>query len=208
MSEITNGLRHILVRPLVYDTFQHLVGAYAWRKRFTRQFVNPELKSGSKVIDIGCGTGEILKYLPKDVSYYGIDRNPAYIQSAQRRFKQYDANFVCDSVGYGFGDGLPKFNVALAVGLMHHLDDSEVRELLIGAQRVLRGDGTLFMLDPVLLPEQSTLSRLFVSKDRGQNVRTLDGYLALCSKVFSQVEYEVDKNPLRIPYAGVIITCS
>lgn len=208
MAEIRNGLRHFLARPKLYDGFQHLVGAYSWRRKVINDLVAPILTVGDRFIDIGCGTGDILQCLPHDVSYFGFDRNPAYIEAARSRFFDRDARFECESVGQESSENYPKFDVAIAFGLMHHLDDADVIKLLQTARNVLTEEGVLFLLDPVFVSSQSKLARFIVSKDRGQNVRTLDGYRELCKRVFSCVEYRIDMRPMLIPYTGIVITCS
>ena len=208
MSEIRSGLRHLLANPRVYDSFQYFVGAYAWRKRFVREFVNPVLRAREHVIDIGCGTGDILQYLPHHVSYVGFDRNAAYIEAARRRFPDRDACFECESVGPGSGAKHAKFGIALATGLMHHLNDAEAATLLQAARDSLEDTGRLFLLDPVYTEGQSRLARYVVSKDRGQNVRTVADSVDLCKTVFDSVEYHVDMSPILIPYTGIVITCS
>lgn len=208
MAEIRSGVRHLLARPRVYDLFQHAVGAYAWRRNFIRDFVRPVLRPGSSVIDIGCGTGDILRFLPDDVAYTGFDRNEAYIAAARERFANRAATFECKAVAPGQTAAGGDYDVALAVGLMHHLEDAEALELLRAARGALKPGGFLFLLDPVLVPEQSPLARYVVSKDRGQNVRTLDASLALCRQVFAFVRHRVDLRPIRIPYTGIVITCS
>jgi SAM-dependent methyltransferase len=208
MAEIRSGLRHLLARPRLYDLFQHLVGASAWRRNFVRDFVLPVLRKGERVVDIGCGTGDLLQYLPADISYVGFDRNEAYIAAARMRFAGRDARFECRSVEPGSGANEPAFDVALAIGLMHHLDDAEAVVLLESAKGVLTDAGFLFLLDPVLVAGQSRLARFVVSKDRGQNVRTLEANLELCRRVFPFVRYSVDMRPILIPYTGIVITCS
>lgn len=208
MAEIRSGVRHLLAHPLVYDAFQYLVGAYAWRKRFVRDFVEPVLIEGDRVIDIGCGTGDILQYLPHHVSYVGFDRNEAYIEAARRRFPDRDASFECESVGPGSSSRHAKFGVALATGLMHHLSDAEAATLLQAASDSLKETGKLFLLDPVYTEGQSRLARYVVSKDRGQNVRSVDHSVDLCKQVFENVEVDIDMSPILIPYTGMVITCS
>jgi SAM-dependent methyltransferase len=208
MAEIRSGLRHLLARPLLYDLFQHLVGANAWRRNFVRTFVLPVLRKGERVIDIGCGTGDLLQYLPRDVSYVGFDRNDAYIAAARKRFAGRDARFECKSVEPGSVAGERAFDVALAIGLMHHLDDAEALVLLESAKGAITDAGFLFLLDPVLVAGQSRLARFVVSKDRGQNVRTLEANLELCRRVFPFVRHDVDMHPILIPYTGIVITCS
>lgn len=39
-----------------------------------------------RVLDIGCGTGLLLNYLPHDVAYVGIDISPTAVAEASRRF--------------------------------------------------------------------------------------------------------------------------
>ena len=207
MAEIRSGLRHLLARPRLYDLFQHLVGAHAWRRNFVRAFVLPVLRKGGRVIDIGCGTGDLLQYLPRDISYVGFDRNDAYIAAARTRFAGRDARFECKSVEPG-SVAEPAFDVALAIGLMHHLDDADALVLLESAKGALTDAGFLFLLDPVLVAGQSRLARFVVSKDRGQNVRTLEANIDLCRRVFPFVRYSVDMHPILIPYTGIVITCS
>lgn len=38
------------------------------------------------VLDVGCGTGELLKYLDRDIHYVGIDVSPTAIGIAERRY--------------------------------------------------------------------------------------------------------------------------
>lgn len=209
MAEIQSGIRHLLSNPRIYDAFQHMVGAYAWRKRTIENLVHPLLNPTARLIDIGCGTAEILNYLPEEISYFGFDRNPAYIKSARQRFSSRKAIFECESVGQGTGNEHEKFDVAIAAGLIHHLDDGDAVAFLQDAKSVLKDGGTLVLIaDPLFTPEQSALARYIVSKDRGQNVRDLGSYLALYRQVFDFVDAEVDQNPLRIPYTGVAVRCS
>jgi SAM-dependent methyltransferase len=209
MAEIQSGIRHLLSNPKIYDAFQHMVGAYAWRKRTIKNLVLPLLRPGARLIDIGCGTAEILNYLPNEISYFGFDRNPAYIEAARRRFSSRNAIFECESVGRGTGNKHERFDVAIAAGLIHHLDDGDAVAFLQDAKSVLKEEGTLILIaDPLFMPEQSALARYIVSKDRGQNVRDLNSYLALYRQVFDFVEAQVDKNPLRIPYTGAAARCS
>jgi SAM-dependent methyltransferase len=208
VAEIRSGVRHLLARPRLYDLFQRVVGAQAWRRNFIRDFVRPVLHKGDRLIDIGCGTGDLLGYLPRDISYSGFDRNEAYVAAARERFADRDARFECKSVEPDGGVGKAQFDVALAVGLMHHLDDDEAVVLLESARNALKPAGFLFLLDPVLVAGQSRLARFVVSKDRGQNVRTLEANLDLCRRVFPFVRHRIDMHPIHIPYTGIVMTCS
>jgi hypothetical protein len=54
----------------------------------------------------------------------------------------------------------------------------------------------------------SRAARFLVSKDRGQNIRTEEGYAALCGRESPTVRTHVDASPLLIHYTGIVITCS
>ena len=68
---------------MLYNYFQDLIGGNRLRKWFIDTHVRA--KAGDKVIDIGCGPGQILPWLPP-VEYIGFDVNPSYIASAQQKY--------------------------------------------------------------------------------------------------------------------------
>lgn len=43
-------------------------------------------RQAASVLDIGCGTGELLKYLPPDMHYVGMDISPTAIEVAIQRY--------------------------------------------------------------------------------------------------------------------------
>src|SRR5687768_13498128 len=79
-----SGLKRLLTIPRFYDLFQRLLGDVSGRKWLVENFW--ELKSGEVIVDIGCGAGKILEFLPLDVKYLGIDISEEYIRTARRRF--------------------------------------------------------------------------------------------------------------------------
>ncbi|RYE84967.1 MAG: class I SAM-dependent methyltransferase, partial [Myxococcales bacterium] len=83
MSQVTTGLRSLLSHPIVYDSFQRILGDASARRRFSRDHLRP--RPGDVLVDIGCGTAEILRYLPGGVRYYGFDLSPEYIEAARER---------------------------------------------------------------------------------------------------------------------------
>ena len=52
--------RKILSHPVIYTSYQKIVGGYRARKLFVENNVN--IQSGQKILDIGCGPGDILPY--------------------------------------------------------------------------------------------------------------------------------------------------
>ncbi|HEX3896587.1 MAG TPA: class I SAM-dependent methyltransferase [Rudaea sp.] len=207
MTEIRKGLRHILARPGFYDAFQRGIGAYAWHARVLRHYAAHHLHAAGSILDIGCGTGDVVAYLPPDATYHGFDRNAAYIEKARRRFPSNNVTFHCEQFDGELRYGERKFDLVLAIGLLHHLDDAEVIALMAGVRHVLAADGLLLTLDPVRTRQQSKIARFLVAHDRGKNVRTPEEYLRLARMAFPSADGVIDNNPMRVPYTGYILQC-
>lgn len=203
MGQITSGLRAILSFPQIYSAFQDMMGARAMRREFVRDFVRPE--PGDFVLDVGCGPAKILDYLPA-VHYWGFDISEPYIKQAQARFAN-KGYFYCKVLGLADLDHLGKFDIVLALGMLHHLDDTQAAEVLRIAHQALKVGGRLLSFDPCLEDRQSRFARFLVLRDRGQNVRTADGYTTLASQFFPQVRGEV-RHQAWIPYTRFMMECA
>ena len=207
MAQVTSGLRRVLANPRVYDRFQSTVGAYRARTDVLRQY--GRVQPGDTVVDIGCGTGHILEDLPMRMSYYGYDLSADYIRQARARYGG-RASFECADVSaFTVGPRRGTADVVLALGVIHHLDDAQVEELVTTAHELLRPGGRLVTMDTAYDDGQSRMSRYLVSKDRGQNVRTAAQYQHLAAARFgSEVTVDVRHDLLRIPFALVILECT
>lgn len=203
MAQITSGIRAVLSHPLAYSMLQNIMGAHAARKRIVTDLIKPF--PGMKVLDLGCGPADILNYMP-DVKYWGYDISERYIIEAKKKFEN-DAHFVCKQFNESEIAELPEFDVVLAIGLLHHLDDAEVVELLKLGEMVLKRGGRILTVDPCFTVDQNLIARFLVSHDRGQNVRTKDGYEFLAQQVFKSPEVKV-RHQSWIPYTHCYMECT
>lgn len=205
MTQITSGLRAVLSAPWAYDATQRLLGVARYRRALVRDHF--DLFAGARVLDIGCGTGELLEALPGPIDYLGVDLSPAYIDRAQRRADP-RARFVCTDVDdLEPGDSGP-FDRIIGTGLLHHLDDAQAQRLLARASRALAPNGFLLMVDPTLVQPQSAFARALIVRDRGRNVRSPAGYAALASPSFDSVDTRVRHDLLRVPYTHCVLRCA
>ena len=203
MSQITSGFRSVLSKPLVYDFFQYLLGAKQWRQNFINQFVLPE--PNNRILDIGCGTAKILKHLPSSISYYGFDADPKYIYAAKKEFGN-KGKFICANIKEAKFDNLKSFDIVLAIGVLHHLSDSEARSLVKLAHKKLKIGGRLITADPCLTAKQNPLARYLILNDRGQNVRSSKNYHILTKNIFSYSKGTIlHRN--WIPYTHWLMEC-
>lgn len=202
MAQITTGLRSILSLPAAYDLLMDTIGANKLRKIWIEQYIRP--RPNHRILDVGCGTGAGVAFLPRDVSYFGIDLSPDYIASAQRQYGE-RARFQVGDVNSLAFEPVEAFDVVTAVGLLHHLDDDEVRRLATSVHGLLKSNGRFLTIDNCITPGQSPLARALILRDRGRNVRAPEEYQAIIQDVFARVTSEVRHDLLRIPYSHVII---
>lgn len=212
MAQTVKGVLGILSHPRIYDFFQDLVGAAAIRDRWVREFLKPF--AGARILDIGCGTGDMLRFLPRPIDYLGFDTSEAYIDAARNRFGG-QGRFECSRVDEfasaqaeaGKRRQAGSFDLAMAFGVLHHLDDREAATLFACARRALKPGGRLVTLDPTFLRDQGRMARYVVSHDRGRNVRYPEEYAALGGASFASIEARVLHNALRIPIDHAVLSC-
>jgi len=173
------GLFHRLVErtlenPLLFELQQKLFNNYvAVRTEFGDHLGRDNLR----ILDIGCSTGtcggQIVDMAAN--AYTGVDVSAKYIDIARRhhprgRFIQMDARRMA------FDDA--SFDVALFVGVLHHMDDRLARDCLMETRRVVEPGGRLLVAEPVFTPGNA-LSNLLLTLDRGRHIRDAAGYCAL-----------------------------
>lgn len=203
MAQVTTGLRSILSHPRVYGAFQRIMGAERGRALVVRDFIQPT--PGMRILDLGCGTAEILDALPADVTYVGYDMSPAYIAAARRRFGD-RGSFHCRALEHTEAASLQQFDLVTGIGVLHHLDDDTARHFMRIARSALRPGGRIYTLDPCLVDGQNPIARFLISRDRGQHVRTPQGYLALGHGLQARVDGQVT-HQTWVPYTHWHMHC-
>ena len=196
MAQITSGLRRILSDPRVYVATQRVLTSDSRTRRWVDEVLRPV--AGQRVLDIGCGPADLLRFLPA-VDYFGFDSSAPYIEAARARFGT-RGRFLCERVDAATLEGLGRFDLVLARGVLHHLDDAEAQALFLLARSALAERGRLVTLDACYAQGQSPFAKLLIDRDRGQNVRDAAGYRALAERVFPRVAVVVRHDLMRVPY--------
>jgi SAM-dependent methyltransferase len=195
--------RPILNLPWAYQMWGSVVGSDGYRKTLAKEHIRA--RPSDRILDVGCGPGSMVPYLPRS-EYVGFDANPDYIQQARRRFPE--AHFTCDRVNEYNLPQSEYFDIVIALGILHHLEDKEAVQLFRMARRTLKPQGRLITLDGVWVAGQSRFARFLLSRDRGRFVRRAEQYVALASTSFSTVNSTVRHDMLRIPYSHLVLECS
>lgn len=206
-AQRTSGVFSILSSARVYDGVQRLVGLERLCAELVRTYVKPAAGERPRVLDLGCGTGVIVEHLgPSD--YVGVDLSEAYVADARRRLGD-RARFVCADVREL--DRLPdegRFDVALMVGLLHHLSDHVAAGVFRAVAARLTDGGRLVTIDPTFAAGAHPIGRFVASRDRGRHVRSPGGYVRLAREGFSRVTVHVRHDLLRIPYTHAVLECT
>jgi SAM-dependent methyltransferase len=173
---------------------------------FYRQYIN--VPEGAKVLDIGCGPARVLGRMPESVEYHGFDPSEAYIKAAAGKYGRRRAFFKCATAGEETlgSEHVGTFDMVLALGVMHHIDDGEALKLLRLAESALRDEGVLVTVDVCFVPGQNPVARFLARMDRGKHVRAPEGYRLLAEDVFGgRVEAFQRDDLLRLPYNHIIM---
>lgn len=199
------NIKTILSFPQIYGLWQRLIGDNKLRKIYCREYLN--VKDADRVLDIGCGSANMLEYLPENIDYVGFDDSLSYIKAAEKRFSKDNYSFICQSINFA-QDFEEKFDVIMANGVLHHLSDIEAENLIYFVSRNLKKGGRFLTLDGCYVPNQSAFKKWILKNDRGRFVRTKDKYFALFSNHFNDINVSVRDDLYNIPYTIIIFECS
>lgn len=132
-----------------YEEFIASEGTHLSR-RLHQAFEVAEVTPGMRVLDIGCGRGEILRHCAqRGARAYGIDYAPVAVQMAQeatlsdRDRKNPIAIYLADAKVLPFPS--ETFDRVLMFDLVEHLHPWELDQALAETKRVLRRDGRLII---------------------------------------------------------------
>ncbi len=199
--QITNGIYSILSHPIVYDFLQDILYGHKGQREYINTYIRP--KKGDRILDIGCGTGRILRYLP-ECDYLGADLSQKYIKRAKKRQFSGKTRFISSDVNEFLENSNEQFDIIIGFGLLHHLDDEEAKKMVKRAKDSLLPGGRLVTLDGVYHDNQSVISKFLIDKDRGRNVRNEQDYRGLFKDIFNATDIAIRKDILRVPYSLII----
>jgi SAM-dependent methyltransferase len=175
--------RGLLARPFVYDRLRPwAIGGLD----MSPVYESLGVRADDVVVDVGCGTGDALRYLPSFRAYHGFDLDEAAIavargRAAGRPTVSFEARALTEA---DLASARP--SLVVLAGLLHHLDDAQAIELLtlLAQTPSIR---RIVTQDVVHLPGER-LSNLFARLDRGRFVRDERGYGELVGQAGLQLE--------------------
>jgi 2-polyprenyl-3-methyl-5-hydroxy-6-metoxy-1,4-benzoquinol methylase len=195
-------IKTLLGHPLVYQQFQTAAGFFRARLKAIAAYL--PMQGGEKIVDIGCGPGFMAKHLPSKVSYLGFDIDDTYISYARTHFGD-KGRFFCQLFDAEAARQHGPVDIVMMNGVLHHLTDDEVHDILRVVSSGLSPRGRLFTLDGCFSDDQSSVARFLLKSDRGQYVRTRKEYESLMTSHFNTVEVHIENAWARVPYTFIIM---
>src|SRR5882724_11798392 len=130
-----------------YDLLTRLLGM---NKAYDTLVAQAELADGLRVLEIGCGTGNVttrVKRAAPGADVIGTDPDPLALARAQRKARgmtgiRFERAYAQE---LPFADG--EFDRVLSSMMLHHLDDDVKASAAAEIHRVLRPGGTLHIVD-------------------------------------------------------------
>lgn len=185
--------KKILGHPFVYDQVRpRVVGGIDMRPLY-EMLDRPARRA---VLDVGCGTGDALRYLEGFERYLGVDTDPIAIAAARKRYGQRPGvRFEERLLREGDVAEIAPTGVVLA-GVLHHLTNDEAVETLkmIGKSPNLTRITTS---DIVFIPGM-LFNNVLSMMDRGRYCRDPDAYASLAR----QAGFEVERGELHASSPG------
>jgi len=137
-------------KNIVSSGWKKYFGQYFWARRYYAQLIKKHKKSG-RVLEIGCGLGDLLHFLEENFETYGIDISDYAIKKAKKKAK----NSILKVMKAKDIDAFRKnfFDVIVSCHLLEHLPNPSLVLAKIG--QILKKDGIVL----IAVPNTSSLGR-------------------------------------------------
>jgi ubiquinone/menaquinone biosynthesis C-methylase UbiE len=170
---MTNQQAEKFIPALGNDLLTPLYDPLLWLMRESRfktdLIAQAHISNGSRVLDVGCGTGTLVimtKKLHPESEVVGIDADSKILEIARAKAAKSMVNLTLDQ---GMADQLPyaesSFDRVLSSLFLHHLTTENKRRTLREVFRVLRSGGRLHVVD--FGPPRTFYSRLLARLTAG-----------------------------------------
>ena len=187
MSQRSSIIYNLINSPAIYKLIQKIMMGTSFRKKIIENNIK---KENLNILDIGCGPAEVIDNFPHS-NYYGFDIDKRSIQYAKKKYPSSNFHFYCKKFKKSELKKLPKFDFVILFGILHHLNNNEVKLILNLCKKKMKKNSKLLTADPIFIDNQNKIAKFFISKDRGKNVRKKNEYLSLIKSSFKKFKIKI-----------------
>lgn len=201
-------IRELILRyPQAYKYFQICYGMSKLRRILLTEYIAPE--KGDKILDIGCGTADILDNFQTGIEYTGIDINERYLAYDKKHYvNRPQTAFINADVKAFLEKTDLKYDFILFLGSSQNFDDAMLEFCYGKCYEILNKGGKLVIVDGVYTEDTNAIERFLMKNNRGPHIRVLEGWKDLVSRCFTNVSYSVRKDLEHFPNCQVIMVAT
>ncbi len=179
---IRSVVKRLASLPAVFDLLRWILeGGFSGHQSV---FENELRDTGGWVVDLGCGTGQHCRKFVEEL-YIGVDLSFDYLKAA---WKSNRGHHWCQADAMRLPLRDHSIQKVVVSGLLHHLDDPSVLEVLSEAARILDHGGLLVVWEDIpTVVRWNLVGRVVHRFDLGHHIRRAEGYGALLSRSFKVI---------------------
>lgn len=197
MKSSSKAISQLLSSPQLYLLHTRILGGRITKKIIFREHLKSE--PGLRVLDVGCGPATDRDLLG-NVRWTGLDFEPRYVKYARKRLQRGDQILLGDveAISKVLDD---QFDLVLLAGVLHHLDDVQVNQVLNDSAKLLSSNGRIMTIDPVRTASAGRIEVFLLNADRGKYIRSSVQYNSLTPNSLITVSETVHDRLSWIPQA-------
>lgn len=111
------------------------------------KLVGKNIMPGKRILDIGCGNGLLIPFLPESVSYVGVDINQEVLDWLKKKYPRLTFS-VCEAGKNPLPSG--PFDIVTLAGFIEHIEPALYFPLLKNIKEVLSEDGLIILTTPTV----------------------------------------------------------
>lgn len=132
-------------------------GKYYWARRFYAKIISRITPKGGKILEIGCGFGDLLRFLEEDFETIGTDVSADAIKEARKNLKKTRLEVLsAEEIGKL---GINTFDTIIASHTLEHL--KEPKGVIKLVSKLLKTKGIFF----VVIPNPDSVGRKLKGKN-------------------------------------------
>jgi len=137
-------------KDVVFAGWKKYIGQYFWARRYYALLIRKYKRTG-RVLEIGCGFGDLLRFLQKDFKTYGIDISNYVIKEAKKKTKNSILRVMRAEKIDTFKKG--SFDIIISCHVLEHLPNPS---LVINKMAMILKEGGIVL---IVVPNTSSLGK-------------------------------------------------